>query len=166
MVQPTNLKPRCFKSLLMASDSGVVAGTSLIEAHAFCFCLLPTNPQMYSSNVPNSSCTARNIFAFWIAASIFNRLRTIPASDSKLFRFFLAVLADTGGIEQVERCTIVLSLVQNRLPTQARLRSFKDQELEQESVVMDRHTPFGVVILHIQVSLRPRATVHLSPPLA
>ena len=32
MVLPTNLNPRRLKSLLMASDSGVVAGTSLLEA--------------------------------------------------------------------------------------------------------------------------------------
>src|SRR5262249_8836147 len=72
----------------MASDSGVFAGTSLIDFQAFCFGSLLTNPQMYLSNVPNSSFTARNSFAFWIAASIFSRLRMIPESDSKLFRFF------------------------------------------------------------------------------
>src|SRR5207249_2736360 len=73
---------------------------------------------------------------------------------------------DDGRLEMVEGRPIVLSLLQYRLPTQTRLRSFEDQELEQQPVVMDRHTPFGIVIPHIQVGLRPRATVHLSPQLA
>jgi hypothetical protein len=47
-VLPTNVKPRRFKSLLMASDySGVLAGTSLIDRQAFCFGSWPTNPQMH-----------------------------------------------------------------------------------------------------------------------
>src|SRR3954470_16503777 len=61
----------------------------------------------------------------------------------------------------VEGVPVASSLFQDRLPTQARLRSFEYQKLEQGSVVMDRHAPFLVVILHIQVCLRPRATANL-----
>src|SRR5207247_2630718 len=57
MVLPTNLNPRRFKSWLRASDCGVLAGTSWIDFQAFCFGSWPTNPQTYSSNVPNSFCT-------------------------------------------------------------------------------------------------------------
>ena len=49
------------------------------------------------SNVPNSFCTARNALAFWIAASIFSRLRTMPGFDSKLCCFLLPYLATAAG---------------------------------------------------------------------
>ena len=88
MVLPTNLNPRRLKSLLMASDAGVLGGTFPIDFQAFCFGSLPTNPQVYLSKLPNSSCTTRNIFAFWTAASTLRRLRTIPAFASRLDRFF------------------------------------------------------------------------------
>src|SRR6516165_205155 len=49
------------------------------------------------SNVPMSSCTARNALAFWTAASIFSRLRTIPLSDNKLWHFLWPYLATATG---------------------------------------------------------------------
>src|SRR6516225_1076499 len=100
MVPPTNVKPRRFKSLLMASDSGVFAGTSLIDLQAFCLGSLPTNPQMYSSNEPMSSCTARNALAFWTAASIFSRLRMKIEAAVQNAKAFLAVQDDIGSFDE------------------------------------------------------------------
>ena len=45
-VLPRNLNPRFFRSLASASDSGDVAGASLIVSHRFTIGLPPTNPQM------------------------------------------------------------------------------------------------------------------------
>src|SRR5436309_3554017 len=39
--------------------------------------LVADESQVYLSKLPNSSCTTRNIFAFWTAASTLRRLRTI-----------------------------------------------------------------------------------------
>jgi hypothetical protein len=42
MVDPTNVKPRFFKSFDKASDSGVVAGTPFVVFGRFTFGLPPT----------------------------------------------------------------------------------------------------------------------------
>src|SRR5207245_2597609 len=73
-----------------------------------------------------------------------------------------AVFGDDRGIKLVEGFSVVPSLLQDRLPTQTRLRSFEDQELEQQTVVVDRHAPFGVMVLDVELGLRPRTTKHLS----
>src|SRR5665647_1015668 len=88
MVLPTNLKPRRFSSLLIACDSGVLAGVSAGLRHLFCFGLPSTKRQMKESKLPNSSWTSRNFCALMTAAATFRRLRTMPAScsnDSILF---------------------------------------------------------------------------------
>ena len=82
----------------------------------------------------------------------------------------LAVLGDDGRVEVVEGFPVVLSLLENRLPTQARLRPFEDQELEERAVVMDRHAPLLVVVFDVLLGLRPRAAAllwygHLADPL-
>jgi hypothetical protein len=46
MVLPTNLKPRLLRSLLIASDSLVLAGTCFIAFQEFCMGLPPVNRQM------------------------------------------------------------------------------------------------------------------------
>src|SRR5437879_5743221 len=78
MVEPTKLKPRIFRSLLIASDSSLHARAGLDDARRFGIGLPPTNCQMYVSNEPNSFCTSRYDFAFAIADAIFRRLRTMP----------------------------------------------------------------------------------------
>ena len=45
-----------------------------------------------------------------------------------------------------ERVAIRIAFLENRLPTQASLRTFQSQKLEKNSVVVNRHTPFAVVI--------------------
>ncbi|GMU23908.1 MAG: hypothetical protein AMXMBFR13_39860 [Phycisphaerae bacterium] len=54
MVVPTNENPRFLRSLLMASDSEVRAGTWLMLVHRFTIGFPATKRQMYASNVPNS----------------------------------------------------------------------------------------------------------------
>src|ERR1700676_420572 len=85
MVEPTKRKPRFCRSLLMASDSFVFAGTRLCVFQAFCFGVPPTNAQIYLSKLPNSLCTLRKACALLTAASTFSRLRMIPASLSSAF---------------------------------------------------------------------------------
>ncbi len=46
MVEPTKRKPRRLRSLLMASDSGVAAGTCRIARQRLRFGLPPVNCQM------------------------------------------------------------------------------------------------------------------------
>ena len=46
MVEPTKRKPRFWRSLLRASDSGVFAGRRLWVFQAFCFGWPPTKLQM------------------------------------------------------------------------------------------------------------------------
>ena len=152
IVLPTKLKPRRFKSLLIESDSSVRAGTSLNARQAFWIGRPPTNDQMYRSNVPNSSCTAKNALAFLIADAILSRLRTIPALANRLFSF-RAIPGNARWVEPVEGGPVVLALVEDRLPAQAGLSSFEDQELEQQPIVVDRHAPLVVVIVAVE---RPR----------
>src|SRR3989338_3393172 len=82
MVLPANLKPRRFNSLLIASDSGVLAGISARLRQALCHGLPSTKRQMKASKLPNSFCTSRNFCALVTAAPTFRRLRTIPGSCS------------------------------------------------------------------------------------
>src|SRR5579863_4804906 len=56
------------------------------------------------------------------------------------------VARDARGIESVEGFAVVLALVQNRVPAQASLRAFKDEEFKERAVVVRRHAPFFIVI--------------------
>src|SRR5258708_25937743 len=89
MVDPTNLKPRFFRSTLMASDSGVLAGMSFKLRRRLIIGLPPTNRHMYLSNEPNSLRTCRKGFALLTAARIFSRFRIIPASFNRALIFLL-----------------------------------------------------------------------------
>lgn len=62
----------------------------------------------------------------------------------------------------VERDPVSRALIQNRRPTQAGLSALQHQELEQRTVIMDRDTPFLVVIGHQQrIARRPRAPLRI-----
>jgi hypothetical protein len=54
MVEPTNVKPRFFKALLIASDSGLVALMSDDCLTLVTIVLLSVNCQIYLSNEPYS----------------------------------------------------------------------------------------------------------------
>src|SRR5262249_1894175 len=54
------------------------------------------------------------------------------------------------GIEPVKSPTVTLSLLQHDRPTQSRLRGFEHKKLEMLDVIVDRYSPFPIVILHHQ----------------
>src|SRR6185503_2019108 len=62
------------------------------------------------------------------------------------FHFGPIVFRDSGRIEIVKGKALVDSFFQDGLPTQPRLGTFEDQEFKQRPVVVQRNTPFGVVI--------------------
>src|SRR5262249_5761743 len=69
------------------------------------------------------------------------------------------VASDDSRIETVERNAIRLALLENRAPAQARLRPFENQELEQETVIMNRNAPFPIVVVdHRVIGPGPRTT--------
>ena len=51
------------------------------------------------------------------------------------------IASDALGIESVERCAIVLALLQDRVPTESSLRAFEDQELEENEVIVLGRSP-------------------------
>ena len=60
MVDPANLNPLFFRSLLMTSDMSVLAGISLIDSQRFRIGLPSTNRQIYLSNIKESIPKTRN----------------------------------------------------------------------------------------------------------
>src|SRR3989442_15908916 len=81
MVDPTNVKLLFRRSLLRASDSGVIEGISLRDLNACLIGFPPTYLQAYLSKEPNSFCSFRNSFASVMADLIFRRVRLVPGSD-------------------------------------------------------------------------------------
>src|SRR5690606_40866281 len=79
-----------FRSLLRASDSAVVGGTSFSDFHLFTIGLSPTKDQIYLSNDPNSFWTSRNRFALLTAAATLSLFLTIPGL-SRSFSIFAGV---------------------------------------------------------------------------
>ncbi len=146
MVDPTKLKPRRFKSLLIASDSAVRAGTCLNDFGE----LIRGLP---SDELPDVAVEAAELL---LHAE--KRLRIFDggsdlqpvANDSRirqeLFGSCGVVLRDAFGIEAVEGETVIVALVQNRGPAQACLRAFENQEFEERAVVVHRHAPLFIVI--------------------
>jgi hypothetical protein len=58
----------------------------------------------------------------------------------------------------MERAAIVVALLQHGTPGKPRLRTFQAEKLEECAIVVQRHTPFGVVIrLHQLTVGRPMA---------
>src|SRR5262249_23717288 len=84
-----------------------------------------------------------------IGEQCLNLLRTVPGNQ--------------GGIKLVEGFSITGALLQDRFPTEAGLGTLQHQELEEATVVVDRHTPFGVVVLDIQVALGPGTALRFHP---
>lgn len=84
------------------------------------------------------------------------------ANDSfvvQQFRDFApVVVCNFRGIEVVESSPVVLTLPQDGFPIEARLRTLEDQQLEQLSIIMDRHTPFTIMVRDGQIGPRPAAT--------
>ena len=135
MVDPTNLKPRRKRSLLIASDSVVLAGTCFISRQEFTFGFPPTKFQMYFSKLPNSFCTSRNAFAFSYGGRDLQAVAHNAGIRQELFHAPLVVSRDFHGIEIVERLTVVFPFAQNGGPAQSRLGTFEDQHFKQVPII-------------------------------
>jgi len=59
--------------------------------------------------------------------------------------------------EIVERGAVGRPLLENRLPTQAGLSPFENEEFEEQSIVVDGNAPFRIMIRDRQFSLSPAA---------
>jgi len=72
-------------------------------------------------------------------------------------QFARAEAGDLRGVESREPAAVVLALLQYRVPGEACLRAFEDEEFEQPAVIVQRNAPFAVVIRDLQVvDLTPR----------
>ena len=94
-----------------------------------------------------------------MAAAIFARLRTMPGSASRAATFFAVVPRDRLGVEIVEDGAVAIALAKDGVPTEARLRAFEDEKLEERAVVVERHAPLRIVVADRQIIRRPCATV-------
>src|SRR3989442_11023361 len=101
MVDPTNVKLLFRRSLLRASDSGVIEGISLRDLNACLIGFPPTYLQAYLSKEPNSFCSFRNSFASVMAALIFRRLRIIPGTSRGRRTSPLLYFATLAGAQQL-----------------------------------------------------------------
>ena len=79
---PTKRKPRRFSSLLSAVDSGVIAGRSSSAPRRAPPAGRRVRPDQLGQRLAGRVHLAAAAVAFWIAASIFPRWRTMPASAS------------------------------------------------------------------------------------
>src|SRR5262249_16317770 len=61
-------------------------------------------------------------------------------------------------IEIVESDPVVFPLSQDSVPAQPSLGSLQDQKLEQRAIIMQRHTPFAIVIFDRKLIGSPRTT--------
>ena len=81
MVGPTNRNPQRFSALLIASETGVAAGTSSRRRHALTTGAPPASSQRKSENPTPASRRSSQARALPMAARTLRRLRTIPASS-------------------------------------------------------------------------------------
>ena len=71
-----------------------------------------------------------------------------------------AVASDLLCAEPVERSLIVFPFLQNRDPAQPCLGAFEDQEFEEHPIIVQRHTPFVIVVGDGGLYRSPRTTRH------
>ena len=147
--------------LAQRSDSAERVGTSAIARRRLCSGFPRTKLQRYASKLPHSFCTARKAPALRMAAAIFNRLRTMPASPSNRATYIVRVKVCHGAdIPLRERRAVIFTFFQNRRPAQPRLRAFQNQKLEQLRVIVLRHSPLLVVIREVRLGSGPWAARH------
>ena len=78
----------------------------------------------------------------------------------------VGVTGDFVRVEAVEQCAVALPLSQYSNPGETCLRAFKHQEFEERLVVVQGHTPLGVMVGHIQfVGAAPVAALRHPVPL-
>ena len=90
------------------------------------------------------------------APSIGNRSVDFPpiANNARIvhqtFHFGIIELCNLLCVEFCKRLSVVFPFTEDRDPTQPRLSTFEDEELEHFSVVFDKSAPFFIVILDVQ----------------
>src|SRR5438552_3721572 len=134
MVEPTNPKPRRFKSALKASDSSVLAGMSLIARGRFCNGRPPTNRHWRRNSRAGPARAGRN--DAWVSEEALH-----PASVET---------RDARGIEAGKGLAVGFPLPQDRDPGEPGLGAFEYQELEQLLIVVNRDTPLLVVVADVE----------------
>src|SRR5439155_4990056 len=106
------------------------------------------------------------------STSILNRGRNLQsiANNScivqQLRSFSLIVFRYLRRVEVIESAAIIVSLSQNRLPTQTCLRTFQDQKFKQRSIVVHGHTPFPIVISNCVFAFCPLTATRMAIYLA
>ena len=80
-----------------------------------------------------------------------------PRISEQSGHFFRVVPRDLRHIEPIKSAPVIFPFVQNGRPAQPRLRAFQDEQLEPRAVIMQGHTPFGVVISEIERRFGPGA---------
>src|SRR6266478_5833131 len=83
-----------------------------------------------------------------------------PGIAEQPFHIARAVMRDLLRTKTVERFAIVLPFLENRRPAQPGLRALQDQKFKQFSIIMNRHTPFLIMIGDVWFSSRPGTTRH------
>ena len=84
--------------------------------------------------------------AFAIAASIFPRWRTIPASASSRSTSASPNAATRSGSKPANAARKACALAQDRQPREARLEALEAEPLVDAALVADRPSPFLVVV--------------------
>jgi hypothetical protein len=78
----------------------------------------------------------------------------------QLTDFSLPIECNGGGVKVIEGSTVAAALFQDSFPAQACLHALQDEKLEESSIIMDRHTPFKIMIVYESLSSRPLTSVH------
>ena len=75
----------------------------------------------------------------------------------------IGISGDFEGVKIVKGLSVPLPLFQNGRPAQPRLGSFENKEFKELSVIMNRNTPFMIMIGLLQLTfIGPIATFHKS----
>jgi hypothetical protein len=85
----------------------------------------------------------------------YGRLDLLPVSndpwiEQELLDAFLRISRHSGGIESAERAAIAFTFVQDDRPVQSGLGPLQNKELEMGGVIVDRDTPFSIVVFEHQ----------------
>ena len=158
MVEPTKLKPRRFRSLLIASDSARARGDLAHLPWIHLWLASHELPDVAIESCQTPAARRRN------ASRVLNRRCDLQlvAHDSRIGKervdFRAIVLRNAFGIEVVEGSTVVVALVQDCAPTQSGLRAFQNKELKEGPIVVNGNAPLLVVVADVVLAFRPRAT--------
>ena len=120
-----------------------------------------TKRQTYASKLPNSRCTGQKPARVGERGGYLEPIANNAGIGKQLFHLAAIIARDRHRVETIECLAIALSFPQNGLPTETRLRPFKQKEFEEQAIVVLRHSPFCVMIRDGQGTSRPGASFHL-----